>query len=163
MNDRNDIESNFVDLTHVPSSPNDEAASSSSTSFSSDTSTPKASLLSMPNEVLLQIADYFIDDYYFWKQTRLKYLRRMGAAEKFCPYLCLANTHPYLYALLLGNSCPSNIKIWNERRERDLRISKRRRKSPPTADCLMLNEDFAKWDNVTASPCAPRRKRPRAE
>lgn len=65
---------------------------------------PKASLLSLPPELLLHIAHHFIDDYLFWRSSRFKHLRKATASLHLCTYVCLAKTHPFLCSLLLGTA-----------------------------------------------------------
>lgn len=108
--------------------------------------TSHSSFLSLPPEILLEIANYFVDDYHFWNQKCFKNLRKRGIAQKFCPYYCLAYSHPYLYTLLLGRSVISNIRLWEERQRRMLHEKKIRRRDlkPSSADCIIMNEDFPK-------------------
>lgn len=64
---------------------------------------PKLSLLSLPPELLLQIASHHLDDFTFWQSNQCrslsKYLPRRQLSH--WPYLALAKAHPYLYALLI--------------------------------------------------------------
>ena len=62
---------------------------------------PKPTLITLPQEVLLNIADHFLDDYLIWK-TQLKYLRKMTFHLDLCPYINLARTHPHLWNVLLA-------------------------------------------------------------
>ena len=62
---------------------------------------PKPTLITLPQEVLLNIADHFLSDYLLWK-TQLKYLRKATFHLDHCPYINLARTHPYLWNVLLA-------------------------------------------------------------
>ena len=62
---------------------------------------PKPTLITLPQEVLLNIADHFLSDYLLWK-TQLKYLRKLTFHLDHCPYLNLARTHPSLWNVLLA-------------------------------------------------------------
>ena len=62
---------------------------------------PRPTLISLPQEVLLNIADHFLDDYLIWK-TQLKYLRKMTFRLDLCPYINLARAHPHLWNVLLA-------------------------------------------------------------
>lgn len=62
---------------------------------------PKPTLITLPQEVLLNIADHFLSDYLLWK-TQLKYLRKATFHLDLCPYVNLARTHPYLWNVLLA-------------------------------------------------------------
>jgi hypothetical protein len=65
----------------------------------SQTSDPKPSLTTLPPEILLQIADYFLEDYLLWK-TQLRYLRKATFHLDLCPYLNMARTHSSLWNVL---------------------------------------------------------------
>ena len=111
----------------------------------------KPTLLTLPPEILLQIASHFLSDYHFWTQPRFKHLRRRltmvssinsrasnasgpgtgttslsAGVGSFCPYVCLALTHPYLYALLLGLSGAGtgSLRVWRERRRKEVQDRK---------------------------------------
>ena len=64
---------------------------------------PKLGLLSLPPELLLQIARYHLDDFLFWESNQCrnlsKYLKKRQLKD--WPYLSLSKAHPYLYELLI--------------------------------------------------------------
>ena len=64
----------------------------------------KPGLLSLPPELLLQIANHHIDDFLFWQSNPCRRLSRYLKKDqlRLWPYLALSSAHPYLYALLIG-------------------------------------------------------------
>ena len=64
---------------------------------------PKLGLLSLPPELLLQIASYHLDDFLFWQSNSCRHLSKYLAKSKLhmWPYLALSKAHPYLYELLI--------------------------------------------------------------
>ena len=132
----------------IPSSPSEAGA---------NLPVSHSTFLSLPNEILLHIADYLIDDYYFWKNTRFKRLWRMGVAQRLCSYYNLACAHPFLYDLLLSQSCPSNIQLWDERRKHTQsqpllsKLGRKRKRRPSFENCIALNEDFPNFQHESLS------------
>lgn len=63
----------------------------------------KLGLLSLPPELLLQIANYHLDDFMFWQSNQCRYLSKYLKKKqlKLWPYLALSAAHPYLYSLLI--------------------------------------------------------------
>ena len=64
---------------------------------------PKLGLLSLPPELLLQIASYHLDDFLFWQSNQCRNPSKYSAKHqlKSWPYLALSKTHPYPYSLLI--------------------------------------------------------------
>ena len=64
----------------------------------------KLGLLSLPPELLLQIANYHIDDFMFWQSNSCRRLSKYLKKDqlRLWPYLALSKAHPYLYSLLIS-------------------------------------------------------------
>jgi len=67
----------------------------------SSTSPSPTTLLSLPPELLLMIADYHLDDYLFWECGRFKYLRKITYETHGCSYVSFAKTNVYLWGLMM--------------------------------------------------------------
>ena len=65
--------------------------------------------LSLPPEILLMIANYYLVDFLFWENSRFKYLRKITYERNLCTYLTLARAHPYLWRLLMGQKLLQSI------------------------------------------------------
>jgi hypothetical protein len=61
----------------------------------------KSTLHTLPQDIILNIADHFLDDYLIWK-TQFPYLRKLTFKGDTCPYLNLARTHSTLWNMLLA-------------------------------------------------------------
>ena len=64
---------------------------------------PKLGLLSLPPELLLQIASYHLEDFLFWQSNQCRYLSKYLKKQDLYlwPYIALSKAHPYLYSLLI--------------------------------------------------------------
>lgn len=65
---------------------------------------PKLGLLSLPPELILQIANYHLDDFLFWQSNQCRNLSKYLTKRQvnLWPYIALAQAHPYLHSLLIA-------------------------------------------------------------
>lgn len=75
--------------------------------------TTSPGLHSLPNEILFQIADNFLDDYFCWKDNfpyLFKIMIKSQATLNRIPYIAFAHTHPFLWELLHAKLIKADLK-----------------------------------------------------